>query len=38
MKLYEEFALEIVRFDEEDVIRTSNTYSKGDDVGEDIFG
>ena len=37
MKLYEELTLEIVRFDIEDVIRTSNTFSQGDDVSEDIF-
>lgn len=36
MKIYEEVTLEIVLFKEE-VVRTSNTYSKGDDVEEDIF-
>lgn len=36
-KCYEELTLEIV-FVTEDVVRCSNTYSVGDDVGEDIFG
>lgn len=38
MKLYEEFVIEIVRFDEE-VVRTSsgNEYSVGDDIAGDIF-
>lgn len=38
MKLYEEFILKIVRFDSEDVIRTSdNSYEIGDDAAPDIF-
>ena len=39
MKFYEEFTLEIVRFDEDDVIcaSTGNGYSVGDDFGEDIY-
>jgi len=35
-KCYEELTLEIVLVTE-DVVRCSNTYSVGDDVGEDIF-
>ena len=36
MKIYEEVALKIIWLEEE-VVRTSNTYSSGDDVAEDIF-
>lgn len=36
MKKYEELTLEILVVTE-DVVRCSNTYSSGDDVGEDIF-
>ena len=38
MKVYEEFVLEIIRFDEE-AVRTSsgNEYSIGDDIAGDIF-
>ena len=37
MKQYEEVVVQIV-FMEEELLRCSNTYSVGDDAGEDIFG
>lgn len=37
MKQYEELTLEILLITE-DAVRCSNTYEKGDDIGEDIFG
>jgi hypothetical protein len=36
MKLYQELALEIIRLEEE-IVRTSTSYSVGDDYEEDIF-
>lgn len=36
-KTYCESLLEIFIFETEDVIKTSNTFEKGDDVGEDFF-
>ncbi len=36
MKKYEELIVEILLINE-DVVRCSNTYSSGDDIGEDIF-
>ena len=36
MKQYEELILDVVII-VEDAVRCSNTYSSGDDVGEDFF-